>query len=160
MSAPCASHCFISCCRIHSPVIFCRNLMCPPTQPSLVKPACRASSVRMGRSSSTPSSDHVPELRKAQREVRPAGKGTAKRAAAVSCEPTAMTSVSSGRPNSAATSGNTLPRDVPGRTMRPNRCRGSPRRSMSAQFHVRCEASSSSEVEAMQYSLSALPVRK
>ena len=45
--------------------MFFSSLIVPHTPPSFVKLRSRASGVRIGADSSVPSSDHVPELRKA-----------------------------------------------------------------------------------------------
>ena len=43
-------------------MMFLRKRIVPPTPPSLVKLAARASSLTSGPGNSTPISDHVPEL--------------------------------------------------------------------------------------------------
>ena len=140
------------------PVMFCRKVILPPTPPSFVNPATRACSVRMGLSVSTPSNDHVPELRNATGHSSLAA-GTAATALAVSCEPTAMTSTRPS-PVSSAMSSRSCPRTVPGITIGQKRRRSSPRLSMRSQSQSRFSASSISDVEAMVYSVLASPVRK
>src|SRR6266478_8727044 len=54
------------CRRSHMPFTFLRKQVVPPTPPRLVKFNSRASSVMHGESSTVPTSDHVPELIKAQ----------------------------------------------------------------------------------------------
>ena len=109
----------------------------------------------MGSSTSTPSNDHVPELRKA---TCPSIAGTAATALAVSCEPTAIISAEP-NPVSRAISSFSVPLMVPGRIISPNKCSGSPKARIVSIDQFRWRASSNSEVEAMQYSLLATPVR-
>ena len=66
----------------------CRYRMRPSTPPSLVKFAVRLASVSTGRSSSTPTSDHVPQEMYAKSGYVA---GTPTTADAVSCEATAVT---------------------------------------------------------------------
>src|SRR5437016_13003730 len=54
------------CRRSHMPFTFLRKQVVPPTPPRLVKFNSQASSVIHGESSTVPTSDHVPELIKAQ----------------------------------------------------------------------------------------------
>ena len=44
-------------------MMFLRSRVVPPIPPSLVKLAARVASLMTGRGTSTPRSDHVPELR-------------------------------------------------------------------------------------------------
>ena len=110
----------------------------------------------MGSSTSTPSNDQVPELRKA---IGLSAAGTAATALAVSCEPTAITSTAPS-PVSRAISSFRVPLIVPGRMILPNRCSGRPKLCMVSNDQLRDLALSNSEVEAIQYSLLATPVRK
>ena len=101
----------------------------------------------MGSSTSTPSSDQVPELRKA---MGLSAAGTAATALAVSCEPTAITSTVPS-PVSRAISSFRVPLIVPGRMILPNRCSGRPKLCMVSNDQLRDLALSNSEVEAIQY---------
>ena len=157
-SSPRSFHSAMRRCIIQRPVMFCKKRIRPPTPPSLVNSALRASSVRMGSGNSKPSKDHVPELRKAM-APSPLMAGTAATAEAVSCEPTAITFIWP-RPVSSAISSRSEPRTLPGITISPNIFLGNPKASMVSHDHSLPLASRSSEVEAMQYSLLAFPVRK
>ena len=110
----------------------------------------------MGSSTSTPSSDQVPELRKA---IGLSAAGTAATALAVSCEPTAITSTAPS-PVSRAISSFRVPLIVPGRMILPNRCSGRPKLCMVSNDQLRDLALSNSEVEAIQYSLLGYPCQE
>ena len=64
-TVPCAVQDCRQPCSIHRPMTFFNSLVVPFTPPSLVKFRRNASGVITGESSSVPSSDQVPELRKA-----------------------------------------------------------------------------------------------
>ena len=75
-------------CSSQSPVTFRSRRKVPATPPSFVKLAAKVSSVISGSSTSRPTSDHVPTLRKAESASR---NGTAATAEPVSCVATAIT---------------------------------------------------------------------
>ena len=75
--------------------MLCSSRTRPSTPPSFVKFAASASGVSTGRSTSTPTSPHVPHEMYAAASGRI---GTATTADAVSCEPTAVTATSGPAP--------------------------------------------------------------
>ena len=127
----------------------------PSTPPSFVKSARRASSVRTGSSSSSPTSDHVPEEMYA--EGSPSA-GTATTAEAVSCEPTAITGTSSGRSTAEATSGSSVPIRSPAERSGGRIADGMPTRSASSVAHSRDRTSYRPVVEAFVRSAPTVPV--
>ena len=117
----------------HSPMTLRRYRMRPSTPPSFVKLARRLSSVSTGCSSSTPTSDQVPQEMYAKRSSRA---GTPTTAEAVSCEPTAVRTVDSASPVSRRTSGRRRPTTSPGWRMGGSRPRGTPMASRISTDHV------------------------
>src|SRR5262245_18496571 len=103
-------------------MMFFRNRTVPPTPPSLVKLAARAPSPVNGAGSSTPISDHGPELMYAHDSPRA---GTAATAEAVSCDAVAITGMGC-TPVSLATQARRGPSTVPGLTSVPSTCPGRP----------------------------------
>src|SRR5271167_2845804 len=97
-------------------MMFFRKRTVPPTPPSFVKLYVIAASLSSGLSSSTPISDHVPELMYAHVPV-PAG--TAATADPVSCDAGAITGAGV-KPVSEATDARNGPSTVPGCTMVPS----------------------------------------
>lgn len=84
--------------------------MRPPTPTSFVKLAASDLSLIIGESSSTPTSDHVPELTKHQ--LLPGSAGTAATAEAVSC-PAVINTSAPRRPHRSTTCGANEPILVP-----------------------------------------------
>jgi hypothetical protein len=66
---PCCSQVRSDSCKSHRPITLRKNRIVPSTPCSLVNPAFLAFSWRMGRSTSTPTSDHVPDDKKSKRGV-------------------------------------------------------------------------------------------
>ena len=118
-----AARCACDSLSSHRPITLRRKRIVPSTPPSLVKLAARLSSVSTGRSSSTPTSDQVPdEMYAAPGSVI----GTPTTAEAVSCDPTAITSRPAAHRSLALTSSRREPIRVPGSTSGGNSERGRP----------------------------------
>ena len=125
------------------------------TPPSLVKFAARLSSVTMAWSSSTPTSDHVPQATYAN-GASPAGTPTI--ADAVSCDPTRVRSVSPDAPVSARMSSRSGPMTSPGAPSSVNRPVGRPSEvAMSSRSQRRRWTSSRAVVDALVTSVTRMP---
>ena len=104
---PAEAHSLRHCCSGQSPMMFLSSRVVPATPSSLLSFASSAALVTTGVATSTPSSDHVPDDRKAQSSPCPGHPATA---AAVSCDAEAYT----GYPSLS-------PRQVPASTSRGKR---------------------------------------
>ena len=120
-----------------------------------MKLAARLASVSTGWSSSTPTSDQVPDDTYANRR---SAAGTPTTADAVSCDPTATTVVVVGSPVCSATVGRTRPTTSPGSTSGGNRSVGRSSAANSSADQVRVAASSRPVVEALVISVRRSPV--
>ena len=123
-------------------------------RPSLVKFAARLSALSTGSSSSSPTSDQVPDDTYAKSR---SSAGTPTTADAVSWEPTAITRTSGASPVRAATSDRSVPTTSPGSISGGNRSAGISSASSTSFDHDREEASSSPVVEAFVISAAQLP---
>ena len=127
----------------------------PSTPSSFVKFAARLASVRIGRSSSTPTSAQVPQAMYAN--CSPSA-GTPTTADAVSCEPTWASTGAVARPASATTSGRIGPTISPGRLVGRRIARGSPSSSSRSVAQPRRSMSNSPVVEPFVSSAAITPV--
>ncbi|MEG8035555.1 hypothetical protein QP157_09540 [Sphingomonas sp. LR61] len=137
----------------HSPDTFFRNRTRPSTPPSLVQFASRAASDRTGASSSTPTSDQVPEEMYAKSG---SVAGTATTAEAVSCEPTSVTGACP--PTASATDGSSGPSRSPGSRRVGRRPAGRPAAARNAGSHPRVVAFRTPVVDAFVRSAASTPV--
>ena len=137
----------------HRPMTLRRYRTVPSTPASLVKLAARLASVSTGWSSSSPTSDHVPQEMYAKSSPTA---GTATTADAVSCEPTVHTGTDPCSPTSART----WPSSAPGVEQRREQALLSmpePLREVASPTSA-CVASSSPVVDALVTSATRAPV--
>ena len=136
---------------IHKPITFLSSRVVPNTPPSFEKFRRKDSAVMMGASRSMPSSDQVPELRKAVYRFAVMDAT----ADAVSCVAVAMTGVPC---SERLTPGSSGPTTEPASISGAGRRDGSPSRSITLVFHARSRGSTSWLVVALVNSHTARPV--